>query len=177
MDPSNPPRTAPRLIRHLHLSENRLFITSLVYSLFHLGLYAYAHWQNVYPDGNQASLRRLHVPYGMMLLHILILTLYVGPKVVTRWKDNGVGHPSNRPGEFLVAIWVAACAAMYSIQFFSEDYRRVPDGMLEMTCVLLGILTGTELTKTFRGWLKPCPQENRAAQEEAKPPETEKPPP
>lgn len=159
-DPSNANARpdAPRRTWHLRLSEGRLFVTSLIFSMFHLGLYAYAHWLNVYPNGDQDGAKRLHVPYGMMMLHILILTLYAGPKELTRWKNNGAGRPSNRPGELLVAIWVMACAAMYAVQFFSEDYRRMPDGMLEMTCILLGILTGTEISKIFRDWLRPCPQ-------------------
>lgn len=159
--PETPPTPAPKARRswHLRLSEGRLFVTSLIFSLFHLGLYAYAHWRNVYAEGD-ATPKLLHVPYGLMLLHILILTLYAGPKELARWKNNGAGRPSNRPGELLVALWVSACTAMYSIQFFSDDYRRLPDGMLEMTCILLGILTGTELSKIFQGWLRPCPQEN-----------------
>lgn len=173
MDPSTPPppetpSAAPRQW-HLKLNEGRLFLGSLVYSLFHLSLFAYAHWQNVYPDGDRPDPALLHVPYGMMMLHILILSLYAGPKELSRWKDGSGVRKSNRPGELLVAMWGAACATMYAVQFFSRDYRRVPDGMLEMTCVLIGILTGTEVSKIFRDWLRPCPQEAAAA-----PPETEK---
>lgn len=136
----------------LHPSNSKLFVTCATWSAVHLALMLDAFFTD-----------RDHVAYAALILHGMLLTLYVGPKEANRWFNGG--HPSTRPGEFLVFVWIVSLGAMIVINHFVPVYR-IPEGMADTVLTLGVILFGSEMSKLIHGWKRPCQQEAEAAASE-----------
>ena len=154
-----------RFVKATEPDDRKLYATSVLYSLFHLGLMWHAY------------LRLHHAPpYALVIVHMVFVgLLYALPKEIQRW-HNGTKPPSTKAGHLLVLSWFASFLLMNLGQHFidAKDYR-LPEGFTEMTCFLLATLGVTHTSKK-KHELKhpPCPSQDAAPA--APPPETEKPP-
>jgi hypothetical protein len=155
-----------RFIKATEPDDRKLYATSVLYSIFHLGLMWHAYL-------------RLHhsPPYAFVIVHMVFVgVLYALPKEIQRW-HNGTKPPSTKAGHLLVLSWFVSFMLMGLGQHVvdAKDYR-MPEGFTEMMCFLLATLGLTHTSKK-KHELKhpPCPKE--APQPDLPPPETEKPSP
>ena len=145
-----------RLEQLVRPNNKKLFVTCAIFSLLHFGLMLDAYLSD-----------RDHVAYALIVLHGMLLALYVGPKELGRWFNGG--HPSTRPGEGLVFLWIAGLAFMGVHSHFYPQYK-IPEGMLDAVVTIVLILVGTETSKLIYGWRKsPCPEESGGKAAEPKP--------
>jgi hypothetical protein len=128
-------------------NERRVFAISVYYSLVHLGLMTHAFFTG-----------HLAPPNAMIVIHtIFVGLLYAVPKEYDRWKNGGAARPP-RPGHVLVVLWFLVFVGMSVIQYLSREAYKLPDGMTEMTTVLLGTLSATSFSKLMYGKRYPCPE-------------------
>ncbi|HTK60437.1 MAG TPA: hypothetical protein VL283_04540 [Candidatus Baltobacteraceae bacterium] len=154
-----------RFVKWSEPDDRKLYVTSVLYSLFHLGLMWYAY------------LRLDHAPpYAFMIVHMVFVgVLYALPKEIVRW-HNGSRPGSAKAGHLLVLLWFFSFLLMGLGQFcIDEKDYHLQEGMTEMTCFLL-ITLGVTHTSKKKHALKhpPCPQQEEDPAPVA--PETEKPP-
>ena len=151
-----------RFVKATEPDDRKLYITSVLYSLFHLALMWHAYL-------------RLHhsPPYALVIVHMVFVgLLYALPKEIQRW-HNGTKPPSTKAGHLLVLSWFGSFLLMALGQHFvdAKDYM-LPEGFTEMMCFLLATL-GLTHASARKHALKhaPCPEAPPSA-----PAETAKPP-
>lgn len=133
-----------------------LFLTCALFSLLHLSMMLVAYVK-----------LKDHVPYSMIAIHTLLVAKYALQKEHGRWTNGS--HSRNWPGHALVFLWLGILAAMYVHAFFWRDGKGIPEGMVEMTGLLLGVFGATELSKHHYANKKRCPgQDETPAPEETK---------
>ncbi|GEM_PF-3215027 len=141
-------------------NDGKIFASSVAYSLFHLGVMWHA-----YLTGHHTP------PYSLIVIHtIFVGLLYALPKEFDRWKNHKTAPAPNRPGHILVLAWLASHAVMAVCAYGTQGRYGQPEGMTDMTAILLGTFSVTYLSKRMHLHKTRCPP---AA--EAPPPETEKP--
>lgn len=139
--------------------DGKIFASSVAYSLFHLGVMWHA-----YLTGHHAP------PYSLIVVHtIFVGLLYALPKEYDRWKNHKTAPAPNRPGHLLVIVWLASHAFMAGYAYATKGRYGLPEGMTDMTAILLGTFSATYLSKRMHLNKRRCPPETPA-------PETEKPP-
>lgn len=151
-----------RFVKATEPDDRKLYVTSVLYSLFHLGLMWHA-----YVRLNHAP------PYAFVIVHLAIVgVLYTLPKEIRRW-HNGSKPPSTKAGHLLVLLWFVSFLLMGLGQYcIDEKDYRLPEGMTEMACFLL-VTLGLTHTSATKHALKhgPClPAETPPAPSDAKPP-------
>ena len=154
-----------RFVKWTEPDDRKLYATSVLYSLFHLGLMWHAY------------LRLDHSPpYAFVIIHMVFVgVLYALPKEIQRW-HNGSKPPSTKAGHLLVFAWFASFLLMGLGEHFvdAKDYK-IPDGATEMLGFLLATLGLTHASKKKHELQHPpCPQD--AAPKPPAPPENEEPP-
>lgn len=155
-----------RFVQATEPDDRKLYATSVLYSVFHLGLMWHAY------------LRLNHSPpYAFVIVHMVFVgLLYALPKEIQRW-HNGSKPPSTKAGHLLVFSWFVSFLLMGLGQHLidAKDYH-LPDGMTEMMCFLLATLGVTHTSKKKHALQHPpCPPAPPPA--EAEPSGTEKPTP
>lgn len=151
-----------RFVKWTEPDDRKLYLTSVFYSLAHLGLMWHAYLRLHH-----------HPPYAFVIMHMVFVgVLYALPKEIERW-HNGSKPPSTKAGHLLVAAWTASFVLMGLGQHFidSKEYK-LPEGMTEMSCFLV-VTLGITHTSKKKHRLKhpPCPPCDPAP-----PPEDQKPP-
>jgi hypothetical protein len=118
-----------KFIKASEPNDRKIYLTSVGYSLFHLGLMWYA------------SLTHGHAPSDALVsVHIVFVgMLYALPKEIIRWQ-NGLQPSKNQAGHLLVMVWFASFLIMGVAD-------RIPEGMTAMTCFLVGTLGATIASK------------------------------
>lgn len=84
--------------------------------------------ENIYP-----------VPMALILLYFGTLLVYVPVKETLRWKQSKQRYVGKRLGENFILLWVISLLAMGVMQFFTEGYFRIPEGMWETAVGALAI--------------------------------------
>ena len=126
-------------------NERRVFLVSVYYSVVHLGAMIHA-FLSTFPAP----------PYAMIVVHtVLVGLLYAVPKEYERWAEGAQIKPP-RPGHVLVALWFWAFVSMSVIQYLTKGAFKLPDGMTEMTTLLLGTLGATKISKLMHAKRNPC---------------------
>jgi hypothetical protein len=137
-----------RFVKWTEPDDRKLYVTSVIYSLFHLCLMWHAY------------LRLDHAPpYAFMVVHMVFVgVLYALPKEIVRWHD-GKSQPTAKAGHLLVMLWFISFILMGLGQYFiDEKAYHLQEGMTEMTCFLL-VTLGVTHTSKKKYALKhpPCP--------------------
>jgi len=152
-----------RFVEATEPDDRKLYVTSVLYSLFHLGLM----WVSY--------IRLDHSPpYAFAIVHMVFVgVLYALPKEIQRW-HNGTKPPASKAGHLLVLAWFLSFLLMGLGQYCIDTKTyHLPEGMTEMMCFLLATLGLTHTSKKKHA-LKhpPCPPPPAPPEV----PETEKPP-
>ncbi|MFA5854483.1 MAG: hypothetical protein WC866_05390 [Patescibacteria group bacterium] len=131
-------------------NDRKLYLSSVLYSLFHLVVMWYVYVRGVHT-----------APYALVIVHMVFVgVLYALPKEIQRW-HNGTTSSAPKAGHLLVLIWLLSFIAMCMIQLCSDGAYRLPEGMTEMTAFLIVALGLTHASKR-KHELKhgPCPPPN-----------------
>lgn len=143
-------------------NDGKIFWSSVAYSLFHLGLMWHAYLTGFHTP-----------PYSLIVIHtIFVGLLYALPKEYERWKNHKTAPAPNRPGHLLVLSWLFSHVIMAACAYGSKGHYGLPEGMTDMTSILLGTFSVTYLSKRVHLNKTKCPP----APEAAPPAETQKPP-
>jgi hypothetical protein len=155
------PRFFDGLIPATEPNDAKIFWTSVAYSLFHVGVMWHA-----YLTGHHAP------PYSLIVIHtIFVGVLYALPKEYERWKNHKDAPAPNRPGHLLVIAWLASHAVMAIGAYATKGRYGLPEGMTDMTAILLGTFGATYLSKRMHLNKRRCPPEAAGPQETEKPPQ------
>ena len=126
-------------------NEKRIFWISVYYSLIHLGLMVHAFLTGHHPPSN-----------ALIFIHsIFVGLLYAVPKEYERWMNGGSKRPP-KPGHVMVVLWFSLFLSMCVAEYFSDGAVKLPDGMTEMTSILVGTIGATSLSKLMYATTHPC---------------------